>query len=92
KGMIGELFLPFALTIVFSLLASLLVAITIVPMMAHSLFKKGLYGESKKVKHDEHKPGKFTGVYRSILNWTLNHKVITSSIAILMLVGSLFLV
>ncbi|MBO1513992.1 efflux RND transporter permease subunit [Metabacillus bambusae] len=92
KGMIGELFLPFALTIVFSLLASLLVAITIVPMMAHSLFKKSLYGESKKIKHDEHKPGKFTGVYRSILNWTLNHKVITSSIAILMLVGSLFLV
>jgi HAE1 family hydrophobic/amphiphilic exporter-1 len=91
KGMIGELFLPFALTIVFSLLASLLVAITIVPMMAHSLFKKSLYGETK-IKHDEHKPGKFTGVYRSILNWTLNHKVITSSIAILMLVGSLFLV
>jgi HAE1 family hydrophobic/amphiphilic exporter-1 len=91
KGMIGELFLPFALTIVFSLLASLLVAITIVPMMAHSLFKKSLYGETK-IKHDEHKPGKFTGMYRSILNWTLNHKVITSSIAILMLVGSLFLV
>jgi HAE1 family hydrophobic/amphiphilic exporter-1 len=60
-------------------------------MMAHSLFKKSLYGETK-IKHDEHKPGKFTGMYRSILNWTLNHKVITSSIAILMLVGSLFLV
>jgi HAE1 family hydrophobic/amphiphilic exporter-1 len=92
KGMIGELFLPFALTIVFSLLASLLVAITVVPMMAHSLFKKNLYGEVKKSKHDEHKPGKFTGAYRSILNWSLNHKVITCSIAILMLVGSLFLV
>jgi HAE1 family hydrophobic/amphiphilic exporter-1 len=92
KGMIGELFLPFALTIVFSLLASLLVAITIVPMMAHSLFKKNLYGEIKKSKHDEHKPGKFTGAYRRILNWSLHHKVITCSIAILMLVGSLFLV
>ena len=40
KGMIGEMFLPFALTIVFALLASLLVAVTIVPMLAHSLFKK----------------------------------------------------
>ena len=47
-GMIGELFIPFALTIVFALLASLLVAITIVPMMAHSLFKKNLYGTAKK--------------------------------------------
>ncbi|MDM5297148.1 efflux RND transporter permease subunit [Bacillus pumilus] len=88
-GMIGELFIPFALTMVFALLASLLVAITIVPMMAHSLFKKNLYGETKKVK--EHKPSKLAGVYRRILNWTLNHKWITSGIAILMLVGSLFL-
>jgi hydrophobic/amphiphilic exporter-1 (mainly G- bacteria), HAE1 family len=90
--MIGELFLPFALTMVFALLASLLVAVTIVPMMAHSLFKKNLYGEGMKVKHDAHKPGKFTGAYRSILNWSLNHKFITSAIAIVMLVGSLFLI
>ncbi|UOK57479.1 efflux RND transporter permease subunit [Bacillus sp. OVS6] len=91
KGVIGELFLPFALTIVFALLASLVVAVTIVPMLAHSLFKKGLYGETAK-KHEEHKPGKMTGVYRSILNWSLNHKWITSGFAVLMLVGSLFLV
>ncbi|WLP60381.1 efflux RND transporter permease subunit [Bacillus pumilus] len=88
-GMIGELFIPFALTIVFALMASLLVAITIVPMMAHSLFKKNLYGTAKKVK--EHKPSKLAGGYRRVLNWTLNHKWITSGIAILMLVGSLFL-
>ncbi|MEI4791456.1 efflux RND transporter permease subunit [Bacillus sp. FJAT-53060] len=88
-GMIGELFIPFALTIVFALLASLLVAITIVPMMAHSLFKKNLYGKAKKVK--EHKPSKLAIGYRRVLNWTLNHKWITSGIAILMLVGSLFL-
>ncbi|UYO36179.1 efflux RND transporter permease subunit [Bacillus zhangzhouensis] len=88
-GMIGELFIPFALTIVFALLASLLVAITIVPMMAHSLFKKNLYGTAKKVK--EHKPSKLASGYRRVLNWTLNHKWITSGIAILMLAGSLFL-
>lgn len=91
NGVIGELFLPFALTIVFALLASLVVAVTIVPMLAHSLFKKGLYGETAK-KHEEHKPGKMTGVYRSILNWSLNHKWMTSGLAVLMLVGSLFLV
>ncbi|AZB40987.1 AcrB/AcrD/AcrF family protein [Bacillus sp. FJAT-42376] len=88
KGMIGELFLPFALTIVFSLLASLLVAITIVPMMAHSFFKKGL---SEK-HHKEEKPGKLSGFYRNVLNWSLNHKWITSGIAVLLLVGSLALV
>ncbi|MGX1192379.1 efflux RND transporter permease subunit [Metabacillus sp. SLBN-84] len=91
NGVIGELFLPFALTIVFALLASLVVAVTIVPMLAHSFFKKGLYGETAK-KHDEHKPGKMTAAYRNILNWTLNHKWITSILAVLLLVGSLFLV
>lgn len=36
SGMVGELFLPFALTMVFSLIASLIVAITLVPALAHS--------------------------------------------------------
>ncbi len=50
SGMIGELFMPFALTIVFALLASLIVAITIVPMLAHSLFKKQLYSTTSSHK------------------------------------------
>ncbi|MEH7307294.1 efflux RND transporter permease subunit [Neobacillus drentensis] len=89
KGPVGEMFLPFALTIVFALLASLLVAITVVPMMAHSLFKKGI---SEKQVHVEHKPGKLALGYKKILNWSLNHKIITFGLAILLLVGSLFLV
>jgi hydrophobic/amphiphilic exporter-1 (mainly G- bacteria), HAE1 family len=86
QGMVGELFLPFALTIVFALLASLLVAVTIVPMLAHSMFKKG-----GGKKHKE-KPSRLAHWYKSILNWTLNHKIITSLLAVAMLVGSLFLV
>jgi hydrophobic/amphiphilic exporter-1 (mainly G- bacteria), HAE1 family len=87
EGTIGELFLPFALTVVFALLASLLVAITIVPMLAHSMFKKGV-----KAKVHEEKPGKLAGFYKKVLNWTLNHKIITSLIAVAIFVGSLFLV
>ncbi|KWW51916.1 Swarming motility protein SwrC, partial [Bacillus cereus] len=90
KGMIGEMFLPFALTIVFALLASLLVAVTIVPMLAHSLFKKESMRE-KEVHHEE-KPSKLANIYKRILAWALNHKIITSSIAVLLLVGSLALV
>jgi hydrophobic/amphiphilic exporter-1 (mainly G- bacteria), HAE1 family len=86
QGMVGELFLPFALTIVFALLASLLVAVTIVPMLAHSMFKKGA-GK----KHEE-KPSRLANWYKGVLNWTLNHKIITSLLAVAMLVGSLFLV
>lgn len=89
KGPVGEMFLPFALTIVFALMASLLVAITIVPMMAHSLFKKGI---SLKQVHVENKPGKLAFGYKKVLNWSLNHKILTFGLAILLLVGSLFLV
>lgn len=86
-GMVGELFMPFALTIVFALAASLLVAITIVPMLAHSMFKKGI-----NLKNHEKGPGRLALGYKRVLNWTLNHKIITSGIAILMLVGSLALI
>ena len=89
EGPVGEMFLPFALTIVFSLLASLLVAITIVPMMAHSLFKNVA---PKDEQHEEKENGRLARGYKRLLAWTLNHKIITSAIAVLALVGSLFLV
>lgn len=87
SGAVGQIFMPFALTIVFSLLASLLVAITVVPMLAHMMFRKGL----KNAKHHEDKPGRLAGAYRRTLRWTLDHKLITSLIAVVLLVGSLLL-
>lgn len=87
EGTVGELFLPFALTVVFALLASLLVAVTIVPMLAHTMFKRGV-----KAKTHEEKTGKLAAWYKSVLNWTLNHKIITFLAAILLLAGSFLLV
>ena len=52
-GMVGELFMPFALTMTFALGASLLVAITIVPALSHFLFKKKLYSEKTESNHKE---------------------------------------
>src|SRR5699024_5804213 len=42
NGSVGEMFRPFALAIAFSLLASLLVSITIVPSLSATFFKKGV--------------------------------------------------
>jgi len=87
SGMVGQLFKPFALTMVFSLLASLLVAITLVPALAHTLFRKGL-----KNTHDhDSNPKGLALYYKKALNWCLSHKLITFGAAILLLVGSLFL-
>lgn len=87
SGMVGELFKPFAYTMVFALLASLLVAITLVPALAHTLFRKSL---GKKHDHDSKPKGMARG-YQRVLNWSLSHKMITFGIAILLLVGSIFL-
>lgn len=84
-GPVGELFLPFGLTIVFALLASLLVSITIVPMMAHLLLRK------KSQHKNQHSRDKKTSHYKRLLNWSLNHKVISFLIVNVLLVGSLFL-
>lgn len=88
-GMVGELFTPFALTMTFALGASLVVAITIVPALSHFLFKKKLYGEKTESSHKE--VGKLANWYKGVLGWTLNHKVITSVIAVVLLAGSLAL-
>ncbi|OMF90986.1 efflux RND transporter permease subunit [Paenibacillus sp. FSL R7-0337] len=89
SGMVGELFLPFALTMVFALLASLVVAITLVPALAHTLFRNGL---KKGTKGHEDKPGALAGGYVRILDWCLSHKLITFGVAVLLLAGSLFLI
>lgn len=88
-GMVGELFRPFALTMTFALGASLLVAITIVPALSHFLFRKKLYGEKTASKHKE--VGRIATWYKGVLEKVLNHKIITSLIAIVLLVGSLAL-
>lgn len=83
SGSVGEMFRPFALAITFSLLASLLVSITLVPSLGATFFKNG-------VKKREQKGG--LGVvgraYRSALNWSLNHKWIVLIVSIFILVGS----
>ncbi|SLC32855.1 Swarming motility protein SwrC [Mycobacteroides abscessus subsp. massiliense] len=77
------MFRPFALAITFSLLASLLVSITLVPSLGATFFKNG-------VKNREQKEGLGTvgRAYRSALNWSLNHKWIVLIVSIFILVGS----
>ncbi|HZG76461.1 MAG TPA: efflux RND transporter permease subunit, partial [Paenibacillus sp.] len=88
SGMVGELFLPFALTMVFALLASLLVAITIVPSMGYAMFKNGLKGKA----HDEAKVDRLAGAYKRALQWSLNHKAISILVSLALLFGSFLLV
>ncbi|WP_442594099.1 efflux RND transporter permease subunit [Neobacillus sp. D3-1R] len=78
-GITGEFFLPFALTIVFSLLTSLIVAITLVPILAKFSFKK---------VPKEEKEGILQRTYEKLIHWALNRKAIIIGLSLLTLLGS----
>lgn len=82
-GITGKFFLPFALTIIFSLLASLLVAITIVPILAKFAFKK---------VPAEEKEGVLQRWYGKLIEKSLSHKAIILVVSFLLLGGSLAIV
>ncbi|MBU5272338.1 efflux RND transporter permease subunit [Staphylococcus caprae] len=84
SGSVGEMFRPFALAITFSLLASLLVSITVVPSLGATLFRKGV-----KTKRQHEGLGAISRGYRQILNWSLNHKWIVIIVSIVILIGSI---
>lgn len=84
SGSVGEMFRPFALAITFSLLASLLVSITVVPALGSTLFRKGI-----QTKPQKQAQGVISSGYKKLLNWSLNHKWIVIIISIVLLVGSI---
>ena len=82
EGLTRELFTDLALTMTYSLLASLLVALTMVPAMASGLLQRPL----------EQKPGlldKIYPAYKKAIRWSLDHKaaVLAGSLALLILTG-----
>ncbi len=80
KGITKDLFTDMALTIGYSLMASLIVALTLVPAMSSKMFKK-----TKDVKHPFF--DKMLGKYRVSVTWALNHRLLV----ILVSVGTLIL-
>jgi len=84
KGLTRTLFQDMALTIGYSLLASLIVAVTLVPAMAQGILKK------QKVKNSTVTgDSKFASFYKKFVSFTLDHKLILflTSIALLISTG-----
>ncbi|ULL17529.1 AcrB/AcrD/AcrF family protein [Paenibacillus sp. H1-7] len=82
SGVLGEVFRPFAITLVVALMSSLLVALTVIPMLAKLLVLR-----SKKFKeHSEEHLGQFSIIYKKTLLWSLVHRKKTVLLAILLLV------
>ena len=92
--MVGELFRPFAMTVTIAMVASLLVALTIVPVLAYWFLKPGKplvddAGRAIDPEHPDAPPTPLQKLYRPILGWTLKHSVVTVVLAVLVLGGTL---
>lgn len=86
SGILGEIFRPFAITLSVALLSSLVVALTVIPMLAKLL----VLNNSSIKSHDEAPAGKVTHGYKKALTWTLRHRGLTVGISILLLFATLF--
>lgn len=83
-GMVGQLFVPFALTTTFTMLASLLVALTIVPAVSGVLMPKKVKLEAEHAWYQR--------IYTPALKWALAHRILTIAIAAALFLGSLALI
>jgi HAE1 family hydrophobic/amphiphilic exporter-1 len=81
-GIVGEMFVPFALTVTFAMLGSLLVAITLVPALSR-LLPSGL------AKNKEMKDNWYQKVYSRALGWSLKHRGAVLGVAVALLVASM---
>ncbi|ODV54972.1 efflux RND transporter permease subunit [Lysinibacillus fusiformis] len=71
EGLIGQIFTEFALTISFSLIASLVVALTVVPMLASRLLKM------KSINfYEQRSKSQFYMRYKSSIVWVLKHRML----------------
>ena len=81
EGITKQLFTDLALTMTYSLLASLSVALTLVPAMASGMLRK----------EKPQKPGlldKVYPAYRKAVSWSIHHKLVVLGVSLLLLVGS----
>ncbi len=85
EGLIGQIFTEFALTISFSLIASLTVALTVVPMLASRFL-------TKKIKNinELRQESSFYKRYKASVIWVLQHRILVLMTTIFLFALSLF--
>jgi cobalt-zinc-cadmium resistance protein CzcA len=82
----GRLFRPMAWTVAFALLGAVIFSITLAPVLASFLFRKEVRDWQNPVL------AWLTEHYRQALRWSIHHRWVMASVAVLALAGSLYLV
>ncbi|MDR0268068.1 efflux RND transporter permease subunit [Paenibacillus sp.] len=78
RGSLQAFLLPFALTVTYSLLTSLIVALTVVPLLSSRLLRN--------TAMKEHEPSKW---FHRFLDWNLSRKWVSLLLGLIILVGSI---
>ncbi|MEH2119532.1 efflux RND transporter permease subunit [Nostoc sp.] len=88
-GVIGQFFKPFGITVSAAMLASMLVARTLSPVLA-------IYWLKPKSSLSPRREAKiwvaFTQSYRNLLSWSLNHRKIVTGLAVLSFIAGIVLI
>ena len=102
QGIASELFRPMGYTITFSLLTSLLVALTLVPMLSSKLLRfkvkdnNSFASKENLVQNSMSQGGRIFNFvreeYSRLLSWSLRHRGIVFILAVIIFVGSIMLV
>jgi HAE1 family hydrophobic/amphiphilic exporter-1 len=83
EGVTADIFKELALTVTFSLVSSLLVALTLVPMLASKIMK------DEQVEKEEKAMEKVHRTYERILEWALGKRAIIMLIIVVLFAGSM---
>ncbi|OKL37293.1 efflux RND transporter permease subunit [Domibacillus mangrovi] len=85
SGILGQIFKEFALTISFSLVASLVVALTVIPMLA-SRFLTAI-PENIEVKRQQ---SRHLVLFEKAVRWSLAHRFVVLGIALVLMLGGIY--
>lgn len=86
QGVEGKLFSPMAFTIAFAMLGSLMVSLTVVPVLTTLAFRG-------RIREGQPFLMRFLNrLYRPVLTWAVHHRLIVVSTAVIALAGALALV
>lgn len=84
-GIVSELFLPLSLTVTFALLASLIVSVTVIPVLVSTFLKRRGASRESMEEGGESRQGLLVRLYTPALRWSLGHRAV-----VLLAAGVLF--
>ncbi len=92
-GLVGQVFGPFSITVTVALLASLFVALTIIPVLAYWFLKAPkIKVGAKQAQDPREKRTMLERGYVPLVRWVTGHKAISLIVAFVLFAGSLSLI